>query len=89
MIAGRVNRRRLLGGSAALAAAALVGRGSPAWAAVQDANDLKPVPLPPPIAAAERVARLTNARTLMQRQGIGAVLVESGPSLDYYTGIQW
>jgi Xaa-Pro dipeptidase len=89
MIAGRVNRRRLLGGSAALAAAALVGRGSPAWAAVQDANDLKPVPLPPPIAAAERVARLTNARTLMQRHGIGAVLVESGPSLDYYTGIQW
>jgi Xaa-Pro dipeptidase len=89
MIAGRVNRRRLLGGSAALAAAALVGRGSPAWAAVQDANDLKPVPLPPPIAAAERVARLTNARALMQRQGIGAVLVESGPSLDYYTGIQW
>jgi Xaa-Pro dipeptidase len=89
LIAGRVNRRRLLGGSAALAAAALVGRGSPAWAAVQDANDLKPVPLPPPIAAAERVARLTNARALMQRQGIGAVLVESGPSLDYYTGIQW
>jgi Xaa-Pro dipeptidase len=89
LIAGRVNRRRLLGGSAALAAAALVGRGSPAWAAVQDANDLKPVPLPPPIAAAERVARLTNARALMQRHGIGAVLVESGPSLDYYTGIQW
>ncbi|MFL6778156.1 MAG: aminopeptidase P family N-terminal domain-containing protein, partial [Sphingomicrobium sp.] len=25
----------------------------------------------------------------MQRQGIGAVLVESGPSLDYFTGIQW
>jgi Xaa-Pro dipeptidase len=89
MIAGRVNRRRLLGGSAALAAAALVGRGSPAWAVGQDAHDLKPVPLPPPIAAAERVARLTNARALMQRQGIGAVLVESGPSLDYYTGIQW
>jgi Xaa-Pro dipeptidase len=89
MIAGRVNRRRLLGGSAALAAAALVGRGSPTWAAVQAANDLKPISLPPPITAAERVTRLTNARALMQRQGIGAVLVESGPSLDYYTGIQW
>src|SRR3954462_11941739 len=25
----------------------------------------------------------------MQRNGIGAVLVESGPSLDYFTGIQW
>src|SRR5690349_8616705 len=25
----------------------------------------------------------------MQRHGIGSVLIESGPSLDYYTGIQW
>ena len=25
----------------------------------------------------------------MQQHGIGAVLVESGPSLDYFTGIQW
>ena len=25
----------------------------------------------------------------MRSAGIGAVLVESGPSLDYYTGIQW
>ena len=29
------------------------------------------------------------ARALMKRNGIGAVLVESGPSLDYFTGIQW
>ena len=25
----------------------------------------------------------------MQRNGIGAVIVESGPSLDYFTGVQW
>jgi len=25
----------------------------------------------------------------MQRQGIGAIIVESGPSLDYFTGVQW
>ncbi len=25
----------------------------------------------------------------MRSTGIGAVLVESGPSLDYFTGIQW
>src|SRR4029434_4135004 len=47
------------------------------------------VPLRRPIPAAERVQRLTKARDLMRKQGIGAVLVESGPSLDYYTGIQW
>ncbi len=89
MLAGEVNRRGVLGAGAALAAAAMVGRGSPAWAAVQEAKDFKPVPLPPPIGKAERLERMAKARTLMQRLGIGAVLVESGPSLDYYTGIQW
>jgi Xaa-Pro dipeptidase len=33
--------------------------------------------------------RLRRARELMQRNGIGAMIVESGPSLDYLTGIQW
>ena len=46
------------------------------------------MPLPPPITREERMARLARARALMQKQGIGAVLVESGPSLDYFTGIQ-
>ena len=45
--------------------------------------------LPPPISREERAARLAKARSLMQRNGIGAVLIESGPSLDYYTGVQW
>ena len=56
-------------------------------AAAQD--ELGPVKLPPPISNEERLARLAKARDLMQRNGIGAVLVESGPSLDYYTGIHW
>ena len=88
MIAGRVNRRSILGGGATLAVA-LIARGSPAWAAVEEAEELKPVPVPPPIGKAERLARMADARALMRRHGIGAVLVESGPSLDYYTGIQW
>jgi len=50
---------------------------------------LPSIPIPPQITAAERIARLGKARDLMRRQGIGAVLVESGPSLDYFTGIQW
>ena len=25
----------------------------------------------------------------MQQRGIGAIIVESGPSLDYFTGVQW
>ena len=89
MMFAKTSRRRLLGGGMALAAGTLLGRGSPAWAAVQGATDLPSIPIPPPIAAAERVGRLNKARDLMRRAGIGAVLVESGPSLDYFTGIQW
>ena len=44
-------------------------------------------------AAADRGRRAAPAHRegaeLMQRNGIGAVLIESGPSLDYFTGIQW
>ena len=60
-----------------------------ARSAVQEARDLKPVALPPPIGRAERLTRLAKARRLMQQAGIGAVIIESGPSLDYFTGVQW
>ena len=83
------SRRAMLGGGVALAAGALLTRGSPGWAAVQGAAELPSVPIPPPITPAERLSRLTRARDLMRAQGIGSVLVESGPSLDYFTGIQW
>ena len=55
----------------------------------QAAAELPTIPVPPPITSAERVGRLRKARELMRRAGIGAVIVESGPSLDYLTGIQW
>ena len=84
-----LNRRTMLGTGAAVAAAALLPRSSAAWAAAQEAAELKPLNLPSPIAPAERARRLAGARDLMRRHDIGAVLVESGPSLDYYTGIQW
>ena len=55
----------------------------------QAAAELASIALPPPISAAERMGRLAKSRQLMQRHGIGSVIVESGPSLDYLTGIQW
>ena len=55
----------------------------------QAAAELPSIPIPPAISSAERLLRLGKAKELMQRNGIGAVLVESGPSLDYLTGIQW
>ena len=79
----QVGRRTFLGGAAAMGFAAV----TPLRAAQTSA----PVPskLPPPISPAERVQRLQKAQALMRQHGIGAVLVESGPSLDYYTGVQW
>ena len=42
-----------------------------------------------PISVTERRARLAKAQGLMQAQGIGALLVEPGSSLDYFTGVRW
>lgn len=42
-----------------------------------------------PIDQAERLARIAKAQGLMKAQNIRALLVESGSSLDYFTGIQW
>ncbi|MCM8730132.1 M24 family metallopeptidase [Hephaestia sp. GCM10023244] len=42
-----------------------------------------------PIDAAERAARLTRAQALMKANGIGAVVLEPGASMVYFTGVQW
>lgn len=42
-----------------------------------------------PISRAEREGRLARAQAIMKREGIGAVLVEPGSSLVYFTGIRW
>ena len=81
-----IQRRGFLAGTGAVAAAMTLP-----WdrvvAAALDA--LKPVALPPPISSAERLGRLAKARELMQQNGIGSVIVESGSSLDYLTGVEW
>src|SRR5436190_12613757 len=81
-----ISRRVLLGGAGASAVAGMTGL---ARAALAQAQDLPKIALPPPITGAERLQRLAKARALMQQQGIGAIVVESGPSLDYFTGVQW
>ena len=52
-------------------------------------SELTPLKVPPPIGTAERLQRVARAKALMARHGIGAVIVESGSSLDYLTGVQW
>lgn len=78
-----VNRRELLaGGAAGVVLAALPSslgahQSSPAIAEAA------------PIGTAERQARMAKAQRLMQRNGVGALLVEAGSTLRYFTGISW
>jgi Xaa-Pro aminopeptidase len=49
-------------------------------------------PMLPPVAAItdeERLARIEKARRLMRENGIGAVFLEPGSSMFYYTGVRW
>jgi len=41
------------------------------------------------ISVGERVARIAKLQRLMVDQKIGALILESGSSLDYFTGVQW
>ena len=41
------------------------------------------------ISVAERRARILKAQQLMQQQGIEALIVEPGSTMDYFSGIQW
>ena len=86
MMHAKIGRRALLMGGAAAAVSLTVPFSR---VLAQAAAELTSIPIPPPISSAERMQRLRRARELMQRSGIGAVIVESGPSLDYLTGIQW
>ncbi|MEO5613277.1 MAG: Xaa-Pro peptidase family protein [Sphingomicrobium sp.] len=75
--------------SGAVVAGVAMLRSAGLRAATVAAAELALVPLPPPIGPAERMRRLAKARALMKQNSIGSLLIESGPSLDYFTGVQW
>ena len=81
-----IERRRFLAGAGALAGVMTLPFDRVIAAATKA---VRPITLPPPISQAERLQRVAKARALMQQNGIGAVIVESGSSLDYLTGVQW
>jgi len=81
-----ITRRVMIGGFGAAAAGMTL---SPKRVMAEAAASLPSIPIPPPISSAERLERIAKARALMQQNGIGAIIVESGSSLDYLTGIQW
>lgn len=82
-----LTRRGLLGAAALLPLANLAGV---LRAAEPDLAGLKDITTGvKPIDAAERAGRLQRAQALMRRHGIGAVVIEPGSSLIYFTGVVW
>lgn len=81
------SRRGLIGSAAT---AAFAGAAGTAAAAATPAAELKPITGDArPIQAEERMARLAKAQRLMRDQGIGAILLEPGAAMDYFTGVLW
>ena len=82
-----LSRRELLAATAALpllTTASVLRAVEPDLSALTDiTGDARPID------AAERRGRLARAQGLMRANGIGAVLVEAGSSLTYFTGIRW
>lgn len=77
-----IDRRVLLAG---FGAATMLPR--VAFAAVSDLRSLTGRIIP--IGRTERAARIAKAQRLMRANNIGAILIEPGSSLDYFTGVQW
>jgi Xaa-Pro dipeptidase len=99
-----MDRRTFVRRSAAAAGAAALGRalGAPDTATAQQRAPEAPAPLPDavqrlrplgppvePISDQERLARIEKARRLMRDAGIGALFLEPGSSMFYYTGVRW
>ncbi len=84
MFGTEVSRRGFIGAAGAAAASSAIGRRDVRRAPGRKASSCRP-----PIGREERLQRLAAARASMERHGIGAVIVEPGASLDYYTGVQW
>ena len=86
MLHAPIRRRHLLQGAGALAAALTLPLER---VMAQAADELPKIPIPPSIGQAERLQRIAKARALMSANGIGAIIVEPGASLDHFTGVQW
>ncbi|SFP39269.1 M24 family metallopeptidase [Sphingomonas rubra] len=80
-------RRSLLKAAAALpllSATGIVRAAEPDLSALADMTGAAR-----PIDAAERARRLGRAQALMKANGIGAVAIEPGSSMVYFTGVRW
>ena len=84
----RVSRREFLSISAA--GAAIAGCAAPLAQASAPLAGLSPLTgSVQPIDSAEHGARLAKVQGLMEQHRMGALLIESGSTLEYFTGVRW
>lgn len=77
----------LKAGGAGIAAAA--GAFAMPGALARKVDRESPIHLPEPISNAERSLRIEAAQKLMQAQGFGAIVIEAGTSMLYFSGLAW
>jgi len=82
-----LNRRQMLASAAVLGAATLYP--SALFAAAASSGLKSMTEGIKPIGRDEYLARIDKARKLMRQMGIGALLIEPGASLVYFTGVHW
>lgn len=82
------SRRRFLAAGAAAMGAAVLSTAVRASAPKVRAT-ATPIAEAAPITQEERRARLSKAQGLLREAGLGALFVEAGSSLVYFTGIKW
>ncbi len=85
-----VSRRSFFGISGAALAASSGLQAATAKAAAAHATPLRSLTRDTqPITSAEHAARIAKLQSLLQQRQIGALLVEAGSALQYFTGIRW
>ncbi len=84
-----LSRRGLLGAGTGAALACAASGAAAAHAAADTAGLSSLTTGARPITADERLGRLEKLQGLLQAQSIGALLVEPGSSLEYFTGVLW
>ncbi len=83
-----ISRRAFI--NSTTAAAAVVAAGSLEARAQDPIRALKPFPgKAVPISDDERRARIEKARKLMTEQGMGAIVIEPGTTMNYFVNVRW
>jgi Xaa-Pro dipeptidase len=82
-----LSRRVFLRGAAAAPLVALAARSGLRTAGAAEPKSM--TSSAKPISADERRSRIAKVQALMAERKVGALLIEPGSSLDYFTGIRW